>query len=198
MRAYLPALCIAFVASLAAMVYGALHRSPVEMAVPAFAFGILVVIVGIIANAPVWRDRVATTARHIEAVRDTADLTALLYAWGGAAMLLIYKFTGLHWRHGWQYGLGMLIIAAGIAAYIRTIAKRDEERALRSVDFASKIGALHGIAASIALLWLVSSGKLATPKDDWAANIVFVVGGLGIAGLSAIGLRTYARSFGRS
>jgi hypothetical protein len=49
---------------------------------------------------------------------------------------------------------------------------------------------------AIALAYLVSSGKLATEKADWAANVVFLTGGLTVAAISLASLYTYRRRRG--
>ena len=55
-----------------------------------------------------------------EPVGDSADadwawsntvLAALVYAWGATAMFTIYSLSGLAWRHWWQYGAGMALLA---------------------------------------------------------------------------------------
>jgi NADH:ubiquinone oxidoreductase subunit 5 (subunit L)/multisubunit Na+/H+ antiporter MnhA subunit len=45
-----------------------------------------------------------------------------------------------------------------------------------------------------ALIYLLASGKLATPKDDWAANVVFLAGGVTILLISLVSLQTYRRT----
>ena len=116
-----------------------------------------------------------------------SDLLALVYAWGGLAMAVTYQVSGLKWQHGWQYGLGMLLIGTGIALYARRLRKipvGPSKDAARSR--AVRLVMVQGVAALLGLLWLVFSGKLATPKDDWAANIIFLAGGAAVAGISAL------------
>jgi hypothetical protein len=52
---------------------------------------------------------------------------------------------------------------------------------------------LHGLAALCALVYLIGTGKLATAKDDWAANDVFLFGGIAILALCVIAAVTQAR-----
>lgn len=120
---------------------------------------------------------------------------ALVYAWGGLTLNLVYRYGGLRWQHGWQYGLAMLLIAASIAfasGWMQDHAERGPTPGAetRLLQFT----VLHGLAAAAALLWLAMSGKLATPKDDWAANIVFVCGGLGVLGITALTVRAARHS----
>ena len=120
-------------------------------------------------------------------VRCMSAMTALVYFWGGLALNLIYKFSGLHWQHGWEYGLAMILISAGLAAYSYQL--RDLSSALaatKALERVIHLAGLHGLAAMAALVWLAWSGKLHTPKDDWAANIIFVSGGLAVASISAV------------
>jgi uncharacterized membrane protein len=50
------------------------------------------------------------------------------------------------------------------------------------------------VAVAAALTYLVVSGKLATPKDDWAANVVFVTGGVTVLLISIASLVTHRRT----
>ena len=53
-------------------------------------------------------------------------------------------------------------------------------------------------AASVALAIVFFSGKLRTPKDDWAANHIFVAGGLAIVVISLQAYATHRRLKARS
>jgi hypothetical protein len=146
-------------------------------------------------NAPLWTTDVSKLESRplaAAAIRQTSIVTAALYAWGGAAMTLVYRFSGLHWQHGWQYGLAMLLIATGLAGYVHLLGDvRSSLNSDRAIDRVAKLAALQGIAVTFALAWLAGSGKLATTKGDWAANIIFVTGGLAIAMVSAVVTRTH-------
>ena len=137
-----------------------------------------------------WRANAAGSGAQnsrLGAIRETSRVTAMSYLWGGLAMLLIYRLTALHWQHGWQYGLAMLLIAAGLGVYIQMLASEQSAAASdRALDRAVYLAVLQGAAAVAALLWLTLSGKIWSPKGDWAANIVFISGGFAIAGISAI------------
>ena len=52
---------------------------------------------------------------------------------------------------------------------------------------------LHGAAAFCGLVFLIGSGKLATRKDDWVANDVFLFGGLAILAICIFTAITQAR-----
>lgn len=141
----------------------------------------------------------ATAGAHapvspLHAARSNALLMALIYGWGGLAMLAVYLSTDLGWRHGWQYGSGMLLIAAGL--YIHAQRLRDTNSALakpQRLDRMAWVAFAQGVAASIALVWLALSGKLASPKGDWAANYIFVAGGLAIVISSLLAFLTHRR-----
>lgn len=136
---------------------------------------------------PISRDR------RLSAVQRSANAAALVYAWGGGAMLGVYSLSGLSWEHGWQYGLAMALIAAGIFAYGRGIgAEPGAAVRARRLRWASWLTALHGLAAVGALVFLVSSGKLWSGKSDWAANHIFLAGGLAIAAICAVSVATQA------
>jgi hypothetical protein len=109
------------------------------------------------------------------------------YAWGVGAMSMlgVYLLSGLKWQHGWQYGCGMALIALVAFWFAR------QPRWLNAV--AVLVG-LQAMAAAIGLAVLAGSGKLASPKGDWAANIIFVAGGVAIAALSVMAVGAHRRA----
>ena len=123
---------------------------------------------------------------------DAATRATLLHgllqasAWGvgAASMLGVYLLSGLKWQHGWQYGTGMALIALAALAFAR------QPRWLNAVAIAV---ALQGMAAAIGIAVLAGSGKLASVKGDWAANIIFVAGGVAIAVLSVMAVAAHRR-----
>lgn len=127
----------------------------------------------------------------------TTVLNALSFGWGAATLLGIYLLTPVRWQHGWQYGLAMAIISGGLAVYARALwlgtARIAQSSALRVSAF---LGLGLAAAAATALAWLVWSGKLASVKGDWAANDVFLAGGVAVIAASLVGAmngRTFAR-----
>ena len=144
-------------------------------------------------NTPWWRSSGAALGpSHAQALPLMASRNALMlalgYAWGGLSMLAVYLLTPLRWQHGWQYGAGMVVIGALIWWVSRRLSVSAWTRAMS--QRLTWLTLAHGSAATAALGWLILSGKLATTKADWAANIVFVCGALIITGVSAMGLRT--------
>lgn len=129
---------------------------------------------------------------QVHAARRNARLMALTYAWGGLALLAVYKLTGLRWQHGWQYGSGMAVIAGLLLIHVHVMG--DDEswwRSRRGLSLAANAALMQALAILVGLALLVTSGKLWTGRNDWAANQVFVVGGLTLAVVSLIAWRTH-------
>lgn len=168
------------------------HKSALTIVAQAFAFAVIAAAVAI--NAPAWRNP-APPIEPADALGRTTRLTALVYGWSGLSMFAIYLLTPLRWQHGWQYGLAMLLVALGNLAYARRLDVAGSGQGLasrESVSLAVQLAALQGIAALGALLWLIASGKLDTMKGDWAANGIFLAGGLAIIIISAVIVKTHA------
>lgn len=157
----------------------------------------------VFANVKAWRARqsrrgerdAAPIPSSPQAVAEmNARLIGTAYAWGAASMLAVYQLSGLKWQHGWQYGSGMALIALGAFLYARQLkveARQSEPPPLHRR--ATQLTALHAAAVTAGLFWLFFSGKLATPKPDWAANAVFVAGGIALVFLSDIAVAMQAR-----
>lgn len=181
-----PGLVLGLVASVTAMVLGAGRDDRTLTALAAVAF------VGVIAgaafriNADALRSGTERVADSVDLMRRNIRLAALVYVWGAAAMLAIYSLSGLEWRHGWQYGFAMALIAAGFLLYVRRLGTRPAMPPLA-------LTALHGTAAFLGLIFLAGTGKLSTPKDDWAANDVFLSGGVAIVALCLVAGITQVR-----
>lgn len=198
MRSLSPTLLTIAAGSIAVMLWAAANTDIRIMAAAAAAFILAAIARAARLNASLRR--VAATSNPserrsaAEAIRKTSYITALVYAWGGAAMLLVYRFSGLYWQHGWQYGLAMIVIAAGLAGYIAMLGnERSPLNSDAALDRAVQLAVLQGVAAAAAMVWLTTSGKLTTGKADWAANIVFMSGGLAISVISAIVARTHSK-----
>lgn len=181
----------ALVASVGGLWAGAAGGNTRMVAIAAAGGAAALILGGVIANRNLWmRGREA----EVDAARLNSGLLALTYAWGAAGMLAVYLFSGLKWQHGWQYGLGMALIAALIFAYRQALGVPNGRfrtpNALRTARIAT---ALHVLAAGIGLLWLLFSGKLDTVKGDWAANDIFLAGGFAVTFLSDLTLATRKR-----
>jgi hypothetical protein len=186
LRQLVPLLALLLVASVAAMVYGAGADDRMLTAVAAGLYATAVVAAGLWINLVTESD----TRKGPGLMRRNARLAALVYAWGGAAMLAVYSIGGLKWRHWWQYGLAMALVAVLLMAYAHRAGKISQPRMPPLA-----LTALHGAAAAGGLVYLLAAGKLATTKEDWAANDIFLFGGLAIVALCLIaGVKQSRRS----
>jgi hypothetical protein len=186
-------LLLAFALSILIVVLAAGRGSLATLAIAAGLFGVQVVLVLLRFNIPLWRTPRATAGQ--DWAWDNTMLTALVYAWGAAAMFAIYSQTLLAWRHWWQYGLGMALLGAAAVLSALYLARSNGpvERA-KALRLLIALSVAQLIAVASALIYLVASGALATIKDDWAANPVFIVGGLTVAAISLVSLYTHRHS----
>lgn len=191
----IPMLATVLAASVAAMTWAARAGQTVISFAAAAIFAIAVVYAARAINLRFFEDTPSVTAdTAMHAARRNARLMALVYAWGGLAMLAVYTISGLRWQHGWQYGTGMALIAAGLLLYVHRLgATHTRLRAPKSLNFTAMLTLLQAIAASIALVIMAASGKLQTARSDWAANHIFVAGGLAIVAISLIAYVTHKR-----
>ena len=187
-------LIVVFLASLSGTFLAAEWSNRWLFAASAFVFSATCSIVGFVLNRPYWRSDPAPATRHhtVTALIACTKISALVYAWGAVVLLLVYSKTGLRWQHGWQYGSAMAIISLGMAYYVKLLDQGHPDFVgERAVEKAMLLAAGQGVVFSIVLLWLVASGKVLTPRADWAANLIFVAGGLCIVCLCAILTKTY-------
>lgn len=123
----------------------------------------------------------------LKVLQTTTRLTSITLVWAGIALLISYPIVGLKWQHGWQYGAGALLLAAGFAAYAKRLWTAGDPATLPgAIEFSRKLSI--GFAAAIAgsAIWLIASGKLATIKNDWLANDVFLATGACIFALAVL------------
>jgi hypothetical protein len=195
LRALIPWLLAALAASACLMIAAAAGRSQNQSAWAAALFSGAMIAAGWAINAPRWRtpashEAPGTTPRL--ALAHTTILSTLVYAWSAATMLLVYTGTSLHWRHGWQYGLGLGFIAATSAAYAWRLSRAHDVLASQSaIETAIKLAAFQGLAIASVLLWMLSSDKLNSGKGDWVANHIFLGGGFAILCLSMFAVKTH-------
>lgn len=141
----------------------------------------------IVASVVGWRFAgLNTEAESLDALAARyAWLMSITWAWSGAAMLACYYLTDLSWQHAWQYGAGMLLIAGLVTRYAQARVSPGSRFAAPDMVSAASLATLgQGIAALSGVVILALSGKLDTAKQDWAANVVFVAGGLAIFAIS--------------
>lgn len=183
----IPFLAVGLIISVTGMVHAVGRDDQQLTAICAIGFVFLVIVAAILINAVAWRktvtaDKIAASA---SAVRRNARLAGLIYTWGAAAMFAVYSLSDLNWRHAWQYGLGMAIIGIGVFIYIYRLGSSQA-----STIPPLYLTILHGAAAIGGLIYLIGTGKLQTIKSDWAANEVFLWGGVGIVALCLLSLIT--------
>lgn len=194
LRPLLPWLLLAAALSITMMVLGAGRG---DRFLPAIAAGLLVALVvgtGLGINAPVWARNGTFSSRYagLEAVREAVRcniwLAALVYAWGASALYAVYSLSDLTWRHAFQYGTGAAVFAACLALYGMRLGR------IRSLPVPPiYLTYLHGFAVAAGLVYMVGTGKLATLKGDWAANEVFLWGGIAIFALCVMSAVTQTR-----
>lgn len=193
---FIPWLFAAFVPAVLGQVIGARIGSPWISGAAALFLPAMSIAVAMKVNSPYW-DR-ARAPVGLEAIADASRRNARLIAWtwaaGAISMLAVYRLSGLRWQHGWQYGSGMVAIAALVFIYALSIEHPSSPlRRKRFLNAVALMAAAQGIAAIAGIMMLVMSGKLGSMKGDWAANIIFIAGGFAITVLSAIAVRTHAR-----
>lgn len=178
-----PFLAAALVASVTGMVHGTGTSDADLTAWMAIAFNCAIVVSALIVNVPFWssKEKQRAFSEGAAMTRRNARLAALVYTWGAAAMFAVYTLSPLRWRHAWQYGLGMALFAIGIAIYVYW-----SDRAKPPHKLPLQLTIMHFLAAVGGLIYLIGTNKLQTIKSDWAANEVFLWGGIGIAVLCVI------------
>jgi len=196
LKPLVPAILMALVVSVLVMVFAAGRDSRAIFAFAAALFAAQMIFVMLRINWPLLRGGPAQCEEGIAVVSVLRNsvLAGLVYAWGAVAMLAVYSMSGLSWRHGWQYGAAMALVAAGIFVYTLWLGAADGRlRAPRALAVVTSLGALQGFGMMAALAYLLLSGKLATPKSDWAANDIFFVGSATLALLSLISVLSYRK-----
>jgi hypothetical protein len=188
-------LLTAIVASVVADV-SAVHAGNMLMSWAAILFFVLTLAAtSIEVNRPWWSAQASHAPESAAtAAIQNAHLLSLAYTWGALAMFAVYRLSGLRWQHGWQYAVGMGLIACLIALYVWRLERpRSRLRQPGALAFAAQCGLVQAFAALAGLTFLVLSGKLASTKGDWAANQIFLGGSLAVLILSAISAYTQYR-----
>lgn len=192
----MPVILLALVVSIMVAVLAAGRGSGWTLALAVALFAVQMLFVALRLNAPFWGSSPPATEgpATVACAQNNAVLAALVYAWGAIAMLAIYSLTPLWWRHWWQYGGAMLLIAGAIFLYAAAMAGgRAPYRSPRALEVLMGLTAAQGVAVVVAIFWLVLSGKISTPRDDWAANEIFMGGAAMLAMLSAVSILTYRK-----
>jgi hypothetical protein len=192
----LPWLLTGIAASIAAMVSGVAAAMPGLSWAGAGLFCAALVAVAIDVNRP-WWSQAGSAEDHdlaISAAIRNARLMILGYLWGSLALFSIYRLSGLRWHHGIQYAVGMAAIAWLILLYVHLVARPGSSlRTPKALHLATRASLAHGAAALAGIAFLLLSGKIHSIKGDWAANQVFLAGGIAVVALSLIGAYTQFR-----
>ena len=186
----------AIVASVAGMVTGITQDLPGFTGIAAGLFAVALIASAVEMNSGFWRlgSFGPSDEAAVEAAIRNSRLLALGYLWGALALFMSYKLTPLRWQHGLQYGAGMALIAWFIQFYVHFLVQPDSRlRTPEALTKAMWLSVLHGAAALGGLAFLLLSGKINSIKDDWAANHVFLAGGLAIVALSFVSAYTHTR-----
>jgi hypothetical protein len=196
LRPLLPAILLALIMSVVVGVLATGRGSgpTLEAAVALFVLQMCFAMARV--NAPFWQ--AAPTAPDddllVACIWGNAVLAALVYAWGATAMFAIYSVSGLVWRHWWQYGAAMSLFAVAILLYAALLTGgRGALRKPRALNALIALTAAQGIAMVVALAYLAFSGKLHTPRDDWAANYIFIGGSFALLLLSWTAVLSYRK-----
>ncbi len=196
LKPLLPAIAVAFVLSVLVMVLGATREMPFLSMLAAIFFGGQMIITAVRINKLAWNAQAAELedANLATSASQNGRLNAIVYAWGAVAMLAIYALTPLYWQHWWQYGAAMALVAGGIYLFANWLSPADKSPPPRKAfDIAAGLAALQGVAIIVGLAFLLFSGKLGAAKSDWAANQVFLVGGVTLAVLSIVSVLNHLK-----
>lgn len=192
----LPWLVLALFASVVVMIAGAGRDLSWVTASAAGLFAALAVGIGFGLNEPLWSldtVRITPEAAPLAAQRN-AKLMAFAWAWGAAAMAGVYTLGGLRWQHAWQYGSGMALIAVFTWGYGLAIARAEQPSTRQMLLLRGlQLTIVQGVAAAGGVIYLLAAGKLMSFRSDWAANQIFLAGGIAIVVLSAMAVITQRR-----
>ncbi len=123
LRPLLPALLLAFVMSIVVGVLAVGRDSGITLALAVALFALQMLFALARTNAPLWSPTAETPKDTMIAlcVRRNTLLAALVYAWGAAAILALYSLSALNWRHWWQYGAAMALVAIAVFLYAQLL-----------------------------------------------------------------------------
>lgn len=185
-----PFLILVIVASVIGMVSGAADGNGVAVHAAAALCCAIICAAGVRINAPYWGAAAAEAPllEVVHAARRNTRLAALIYAWGAGALFAVYQLSGLDWYHYYQYGLGAALFALGLLTYVHLMGQPG-----RQSPPPLALTWAHGAAIAGGLTYLIGTGKAWSTRVDWAANAVFLWGGLAIIVLCIIAAVTQAR-----
>ena len=157
LRPMLPALLLAFALSILVGVLAAARGASVPLALAAGLFALQVLFALARINEPLWRPN-SGRAADADWVWSNTVLAALVYAWGATAMFAIYSLSGLAWRHWWQYGAGMVLLACVALLCANYLAEnRGPLKRTTSLNILMGVTAAQAVAVVVGLAYLVSA-----------------------------------------
>jgi hypothetical protein len=195
LRPLLPAILLSLFMSIIVAVLAAGRASDMILGVAVGLFAAQMVFATVRTNTPFWQNAHIPPEEGGAAVvcawRNTV-LAALIYTWGASAMLAIYSLSGLIWRHWWQYGAAMALVATALFLYSNLLSNGPASyRKPAALKTLMSLTAAQGVAVTAAIIYLIISGKMLTPRSDWAANYIFMAGSIMLALLSIVSVMTY-------
>lgn len=192
-RSLAPILLLTMLASIAVMYLCAVNGSVPTFFIASGLYALTAVIAGLRLNSPIWNPSPKREIRSAaQGIVYSTNLIASVYVWAGFSLLVVYPWSGLTWRHGWQYGGAMLLAATLLIIYAWHLNRTDSPlKTPKLLDGAIAGAALHVLGIGGALIYLIGSGKLETTKSDWAANHIFIAGGVALILLSIFEIRSH-------
>lgn len=186
----MPWLVLALAASVTVMVLGAQRDASLVTSLAAALFAALILATSLAVNLPLWRGEMPfkDTNPRLGAMLRNIRLAMLVYAWGGLALFAVYSLSDLRWFHAPQYGAGAVLIAGGLLAFVNRLCQPEHAK-----EPPPLLNILHGTAAAAGLAFLIGSGKVWSQRADWAANAVFLWGGIAMVGLCLFAAITQAK-----
>lgn len=180
---FMPWLVLALALSVAVMAFGAARHDAGMTSLAAAGFVSVTLSAALALNWPLWNGTIPAQDDNprVTAVRRNIRLVMLVYAWGGAALLAVHMLAGLKWFHAPQYGIGATLIAGGLLWYVHRLGEPEHAKEPPPI-----LNILHGTAAAGGLAFLIGSGKIWSQRVDWAANEIFLWGGIAIVSLCII------------
>lgn len=194
LQTYVPWIFGGMAISIAAMVSGAVADAPVQSLAGALLFAASVVASAWQINRPLVALRPDDMAPETLEVttRRNLRLVGWVYLWGALALIAIYRGTGVRWQHGLQYAAGMALIGVALMTVVHLSRQPggwlSRPRVLAN---ALRLAIAHAVAAAGGLVFLIGSGKMASTKGDWAANQIFLAGGLAVLAVSILAVLTH-------
>lgn len=204
LQVILPWLLIGVLMSIVTMVFG-VSRDDIFLAMISSAgFSVFILIIGFVTNRYYWKratefsksgevtspETLWRANASADIARRNAKLFATCYAWGGIALLAVYSLTQLNWKHGEQYATILLVLSAISLIFAGLLTGEPSKLRAAYLRIAAMLTTVQAALSAVGLAYLVGVGKLTSTRADWAANYIFLFGGIAILLLSLMALRS--------